>query len=159
MLIVLAIIGFFVRCSEESDAVFQNPRGTSVEPIIKQTIPNFKPAETEEEFFKLMDNPRANIIRSTEELLQRAEEPRSVYAKLDRRTLAAFTSSLRFKNRGLSTARYDVIKQALPNELDYKAFWEGFGISDTFMADHKDYKCTAVGNCHASSFDICTSNC
>jgi hypothetical protein len=154
----LSTIGLFVQCSEETDTLPKFSVQNNVADI--QSTPNFswKPASTEAAFFQLIRDPRVNIIRSTDDFIQRTKQKGSVYAKLDAQTIKGFIGELKFKNRALSSARYDIIKASL-TEVEYAAFWRDFGLDLGFLADHEEYQCVGVGNCKSAGGYICTSNC
>ncbi|MEK6480562.1 hypothetical protein WJR50_23665 [Catalinimonas sp. 4WD22] len=120
----------------------------------------WKPANTTEEFFELISNPDAEIIRSVDDFLKRTQQEGTVYAKLNKRVIQKFTKELKFKNGGLSSAQYDIIEKSL-SKRDYEIFWEGFGLSLDFVQadDHGGYACVGVGDCAVNQTHICTSNC
>jgi hypothetical protein len=136
------------------------PAGGTSAHSLRYTAHAWKPASTTEEFFALMADPRADIIRSVDDFMEKTRQQGTVYAKLDKRVVRQFARELKFKNGGLSTAQYDIIQKSLSPQ-DYAVFWEGFGLTLEFVQadDHQGYACVGVGDCATNQTHICTSNC
>lgn len=156
----LASLIYLISCEEKESVHALSYSDASVQ-LDRQVQPmNYIPASTEEEFFALIANKNANIIRSKKDFLQRTQITGSVYAKLNSQVVQEFVNALKFKNGGLSTAAYEIIENSL-STADLEVFWEGFGLAEDFVlaADHKNYKCASQGNCVSDTRYICTSNC
>lgn len=120
---------------------------------------NFKPANNTSEFLDLIADPNANIIRSKKDFIARCKTRGTVYAKLSEGAVKAFLENVKFKDGGLSTARFDMVAKEL-SKIEMKQFWIGFGLDDSHPSqDWENFECHSPGNCKSNIGFVCTSNC
>jgi len=120
---------------------------------------NFKAAKTTTELSKIMDNPKANIVRSVEDFKKYVKLTPSlskVFAK--KGLLKKVTSTMKFNKRGLRTFSYDAIAKVYPN--NYKTILAeitlGLGFElEPLAADYNGYSCAGVGDCEKTTNHIC----
>ncbi|GAA3510419.1 hypothetical protein GCM10022393_24720 [Aquimarina addita] len=162
LLYVLPLVGIliFSSCdrddSNQSEETIVKDAGFSIQDAGWDY--NYPIATTTKELSLLMDDPKANIVRSeadfkrfvaSEPLLKKVFSDVELYKKV--------VGSMKFNERGLKTYSYEAVRKAYPNEFRriIAAIGFGFGFDETLGIDYDGKECSSPATCTSKQSAIC----
>ena len=161
--IILIGLLIFTSCEKEESNDIDNTPATALDATLKSYgwDYNYKLASTPEELALLMDNPKANIVRSVDDFKRFVKtEPilNSVFA--DERMFEVITKSMKFNRKGLQTYSYEALRKAYPNRFRtiIVTMSKGFGMDLWLTTDYDDMYCASAATCKPDTFSICIGN-
>ena len=162
-----SLIGLLFLFSCEKEEV--NTTDTNVSTTIDDSLQksgwdyNYTLASTTEELSRLMDDPKANIVRNERDFRRFIQtEPMLKTVFSDAKLYKEVVSTMKFNRRGLKTYSFESIKKAYPNRFRtiVVTMSKGFGLDFWLTTDYEDYECSAPATCTTSTFSICIgANC
>ena len=118
-----------------------------------------KPAQTEKEWWSLINSRNKSFIRSMADWKKALANPKTNPLKgCSPKVIAHFTKNLKFSRGGFGHADYSQVAKVL-TYTQFRDLFHRFGVGGGLFADHEESKCDGQHNCVWAHMSICMSSC